>query len=105
MTKLAHECPHCGQPMLVKFGIRFQPKKAAMLDMIEQVTKGRGGIDGEALAWVFFPGVPKLQALQRVKSHICQINDMLVSTDWRVINANHAKREGAFYKLAITNAR
>src|SRR5512139_707187 len=96
---MKHVCEHCGQPIVVKFGVKFQPLKASMLDMIEDVTKGRGGIEGDALAWVFFPGVPKLKAKQRVRVHINQINDMLASTTWRVVNARKCKTDGALYQL------
>src|SRR5690349_23314750 len=80
------ECPHCGQPMTVRFGVKLPPKKAEFLDMIEQVTKGRGGIELESLASVFYPGVSKTVAKQRAKVHICQINDLLLSTDYRIVN-------------------
>ena len=80
------ECPHCGQPMLVRFGVRLPPKKAEFLDMIANVTKGRGGIDTESLASVFYPGVSRTVAKQRVKVHVNQINDLLVSTDWHIVN-------------------
>jgi len=80
------ECPHCGQPMTVRFGVRLPPKKAEFLDMIEKVTTGRGGIELESLASVFYPGVSKTVAKQRAKVHVNQINDLLVSTDWRIVN-------------------
>ena len=92
-------CPECGQPMLMKFGVRFQPKSASMLNRIEDATKGRGGIECETLAYVFFPGVPKKVAQQRVRTHVWQINEMLVSTNWRVVNARKCKHEGALYQL------
>lgn len=92
-------CPACGQPMLTKFGVRFQPQSAAILNMIEDVTKARGGIEGDALAWVFFPGVPKLVAKARVRVHVNQINEMLLSTNWRIVNARKCKRDGSLYQL------
>ena len=85
--------------MLMKFGIRFTRTQAAILDMIESQSKARGGIDGAALGWVFFPGIAKRIQSQRVKVHVCQINDMLVSTDYRIVNERPCKREGALYKL------
>lgn len=80
------ECAHCGQAMLVRFGIKLTPKKAEILDMITSVTKGRGGIEAESLGWVFYPGEAKRIATQRVKAHVCQINDLLVSTHYRIKN-------------------
>ena len=82
------KCPCCGQRILIRFGIKFQPKKADILDMINNLTQGRGGIDAETLGWVFYPGESKIKAKQRIKAHICQINDMLVSTDYRIENGN-----------------
>src|SRR5262245_44844413 len=79
------ECPTCGQPMRVRYGVRLQPKKAELLDMIEQ-TSGRGGVELETLAWVFYPGVPTKTAKDRIKVHINQLNDQLCGTDWRVVN-------------------
>lgn len=78
------DCPHCGQPMMVRFGERFPPKQAAILDMIADVTKGRGGIEMESLISVFYPGEPKNKASQRVRSNIIKINDRLVSTGYRI---------------------
>src|SRR5512139_3913572 len=80
-------CPACSEPVFAKVGVRFAPQSARILNMIEDVTKGRGGIERESLAPVFFPGVPKKVAMRRVKSHVCQINSMLLSTNWRIVNA------------------
>jgi hypothetical protein len=72
--------------MLMSFGVKLSLKKAEILDMSEQMMRGRGGIDIEALSWIFYPGVSKMTARDRIKSHVCQINDMLVSTDWHIVN-------------------
>jgi hypothetical protein len=82
------ECPHCGQPVLVRFGVRLPPKKASILDMIQNITKGRGGIEAESLGWIFYPGEPKRVATQRIKAHVCQINDLLVETEWKIENSD-----------------
>lgn len=87
------ECPHCGQQMTVRFGVKLPPKKAEFLDMIERVTRGRGGIELESLASVFYPGIQKRIAHQRVKVHVNQINDLLLSTDYRIVN------QGGLYRL------
>lgn len=89
-----HECPHCGQPMLVRFGVRFPPAKARMLDMIMDVSKGRGEISQESLSWVFYPGVAKKTAMHRVAVHVNQINDLLAETDVRIVKTSH--REGSY---------
>ena len=61
--------------------------------MIEEVSKGRGGIEISTLAWVFYPGVPRKAAHARVKNYICQINDLLASTDYRVVT------QGGLYRF------
>ena len=100
-------CPTCGQPLLMtKLGVKFRANgrptiKPDILAMIEDATKGRGGIDSEALGCVFFPGVSKRLQAARIRVHVCQINDMLASTDYRIVNARPYRRDGAFYKLAI----
>lgn len=74
--------------MLIVLGVRFPPLKAEMLRMISDTTRARGGTSRETLGWVFFGGVPKRAAENRVKTHVNQINDMLVETDYRVVNRN-----------------
>ena len=54
----------------------------------------RNGIELDRLAWLTYPDDPKPKARQRVKVHISQINDLLVSTDCRVINQH------GFYRFA-----
>jgi hypothetical protein len=76
-------CPTCGQPLLTRHGVRLPLKKAELLDVIEA---RRGGINLSALAAVFYPGVPAPAAHARIKNHICQINDLLVATNYRVAN-------------------
>ena len=91
------ECPHCGQQMLVRFGERFPPRQAAILDMIENVTRGRGGIELESLIAVFYPGESRSKASQNVRSNIVKINDRLVSTDYRITGPGSGKT--GFYRL------
>ena len=80
------ECPHCGQPMTVRFGVKLPRKKASILDMISDVTKGRGGIDVDTLSWVFYPDKRRPDARNLIRNHVCQINDLLLSTDVRIVN-------------------
>jgi hypothetical protein len=88
---MSEECPYCGQQMLVRFGIQFPTKKAEILDLIASSTEGRGGVDLDALAWVFHPNVFRKVAKQRIKVHVNQINDLLASTDWQIV-----KRDGLY---------
>ena len=85
------ECPHCGQPLMVRFGERFPPKQAQILDLIADVTKGRGGIEMESLIAVFYPGESKRVASQRVRSNIVKINDLLCATDYRIVGPGSGK--------------
>jgi len=78
------------------FGATFAPKKWLFLSMIKDSTLG---IAGHELAWVFYPGMSHRKAMDNVRVQINQINDQLVHTDWRIINKNKTKRNGAIYKL------
>jgi hypothetical protein len=91
MTK---HCPTCGQPLLTWHGVRLPPKQAAILDMIARASKGRGGIALNTLAWVFYPDVDTTRARQRIKTHVCQINDRLVSTERRIMRRSG---DGRYY--------
>lgn len=71
--------------MLTRHGVRLTPKKAAILDMIEDVSKARGGIEITTLAWVFYPGVADTVRRRRVSVHINQLNDLLASSDVRIV--------------------
>lgn len=78
------------------FGATFEPKKWLILSMIKDTING---IAGHELAWVFYPGVAHKRAMENVRVQVNQINDELVHTDWRIINKNKNKRNGAIYKL------
>ena len=87
-------CPACGQPVLVRHGIRLQRKKAELLDLIERHT-AHGGIALNRLAWLTYPDDPRLIARQRrVRVHINQLNDLLQATDCRVVNRDGRYRVG-----------
>lgn len=88
--------------MLIRFGERFPPKQAAILDMIIDVTKGRGGIEMESLISVFYPGENKKVASQRVRSNIVKINDLLCSTDYRIVGPGCGKT--GTYRFVVTEA-
>ena len=87
-------CPACGQPLLMRHGIRLQRKKADLLDVIEKYTKQGYGIELDRLAWLTYPDDPRSIACQRVRVHINQLNDLLEATDCRVVN-----RDG-FYRVS-----
>jgi hypothetical protein len=75
-------CPRCHRPYgEERFGIRLPFLKAQILDRIR--SAGDIGItSGELLADLWRDRRP-VQATT-VKSHVSQINDALVETDWRI---------------------
>ena len=59
-----HVCPHCGQRMLMRHGVRSPPLLADLFDMIER--SATRGVLCEALAWrLSWQGVPRCAALRR----------------------------------------
>lgn len=88
-----HICPSCGQPLTVRYGVKLQRKKAQIFDIIERHTNQDNGINLDRLAWYVYPEVPKPVGRERLKTQISQLNDVLESSDWRVVN-----RDGR-YKL------
>jgi hypothetical protein len=59
-TSKPTQCPHCGQRMLMRHGVRLSPKLADIFDMIEHA--GERGIDPEVLSSCFYPGKPQAAA-------------------------------------------
>lgn len=82
---MTQRCPACGQPILMRHGIRLQRKKADLLDLIEKHT-AHDGISLDRLAWLTYPDDPRPAACQRVRVHINQLNDLLEASEWRVVN-------------------
>jgi hypothetical protein len=74
-------CPTCGQPILMRHGVRLSPTKAAIFDMIE---RRQDGIALSSLAETLYPGVDHHLAVGRIKTQIWQINSLFESTDSRV---------------------
>ena len=92
--------------MLILFGVRFQPKKAEILSMISDVTKGRGGISMESLIGVFYPGISKRKAEGAVRVQINQINDLLIQTDYRIDNCYlRDKHKTQLYRLVSVEGK
>ena len=77
-----HTCPHCGQRMLMRHGVRLSPKLADIFDLIE-ASRPRS-ITREVLADVLFPGRNRRKAMKCVSVHINHLNDFLEPTDFRV---------------------
>ena len=82
-------CPHCGQPLLIRYGVKLTPKKAELLDLVERRA---AGVAIGALAETLYAGVSTKRAHDRIKTQVCQINDLLAATDYRII-----KRAGLYH--------
>lgn len=77
-------CPHCGQRMMMRFGVRLTPKKADIFDMLLSRSRAGGYLECDTLGWTFFPGQSKKRAGQTVRSHMSQLRDLFVSTDIKI---------------------
>jgi hypothetical protein len=66
---------------MTRLGVRLPPLKAAIVDKIR--AAGDIGItSAELVADVYFDR--RAVSAATVKAHVFQINDQLVSTDWRI---------------------
>lgn len=86
-------CPHCGQRMLVRHGVRLSPLLADLFDMIER--SGEAGITSEVLCGVFWPG----RGRDSLKSNISHLNTRLVETDYEVRAG--PGRHNPFYRVRL----
>jgi len=75
------KCPHCGQPMRMRCGVRLRRTEIEIFDVI---ARHPGGVDMETLIAAVYPGKPRQKACNVVHTHICNINDRLVETDYRI---------------------
>ena len=85
----AHVCPHCGQRMLMRHGVRLPPHLADLFDMIERSRKR--GILCEVLAGVFYSGKSSAAARQCVAVNISRLNDFLEQTDVRIARGSRGR--------------
>ena len=88
-------CPACGQPIMIRRGVRLGRVPLALFDMIERRPDG---VAAEELARLLYPGAATPIAVRVVRSHINQINDRLAETDWRIVN-RHDLEHGRRYFL------
>ena len=86
--------------MRTRFGVRLTRQQATILNKIEE----RGVIDIETLGWILYPGVAESKQKNRISVLVCQINDLLVSTDWHIVNVRPYSCHGALYQLAETKS-
>lgn len=75
-------CPHCGQRMLTRYGVRLPPHLADIFDMIER--SGDRGVRIEAIVGALYTGKPTAAARQAAKTNIVHINERLEETDKRI---------------------
>lgn len=93
MSALLHRCPACGQPVLIRHGVRLPPRLAAVFDSIERC--GENGINCEALAEILYPEKWTHAAKKLVAVNVCQLNEFLVQTDLMVTPG----RQGEPYRI------
>jgi hypothetical protein len=75
-------CPECHQRIATeRFGVRLPPLKAAILDKIK--AAGDLGIPSSEIIADLYSDRRSVSAAT-IKAHVVQINDQLVSTDWRI---------------------
>jgi hypothetical protein len=75
-------CPHCGQRMLVRHGVRLTPQLASVFDLISD-SRDRGVV-ADVLSWVFHPNKTKRAALRCVYTDVSRLNDLLEESDYAV---------------------
>jgi hypothetical protein len=90
----AGECPHCGQRMLIRHGVKLPPLLADIFDLIEH--SGKRGITREVLASVFWSDKSRKQAEACASVNINRINDFMVETD---VSIRMSGRPQGLYKV------
>ena len=75
-------CPHCGQRVLMRHGVKLSPLAADLFDMIER--SGERGVPTEVLLGVFWPGRPTATARNSLKTTIYHMNGLFAGTDIEV---------------------
>lgn len=91
-----HVCPHCGQRMLIRHGVRLPPKLADFFDIINR--SGERGITIRLLADIFYPGKSYSAARSNIAVNIHNLNSFLVETDIE-IGAGGKGNKGEPYKV------
>ncbi len=77
-------CPHCGQRMLLRHGVKLSPKQADIFDHIEH--SGTRGVPPDVLAWVFYPNSTKRNAQLALQVHVNQLNDRMGEAGLQICN-------------------
>ena len=75
-------CPYCGQPMLMRRGVRLTPLLADIFDRVERA--GSDGIALERLVGAIYGDKPTPAAAQTLKVNVHHLNMKLEETNFRV---------------------
>lgn len=81
-------CPHCGQRVLLRFGVILSPRRADVFDAIYN-QNNYGGIRADALKAMF-------GSISVVRVHISAINKALATTSWIIVCEGSSK---GFYRI------
>jgi hypothetical protein len=73
-------CPHCSREFEVRAGVLLTPLKARIFDVVNRA--GPDGIHTDDLFDIIFEDRSIGRA--NLKTHIWQINDKLLETDWMI---------------------
>src|SRR5262249_7172962 len=88
---MSYECPHCGQRLLMRYGVGLSPRQADIFDMIERAIAG-GGIEMDVLADLMTPGMATNKPRNQIRVHVHQINNKLEEPDYRIIGDRDSRR-------------
>lgn len=91
-------CPHCGQPMLTRNGVRVRLSRVHEA-MFDALARRPAGVTPEGLRGLLYAGVPTDDANNRLKAQIWHLNAALAGTGFYVAH----ERAGA-YRLVNANA-
>ena len=87
---MTDSCPHCHQPLRhVRLGICLPQRKAELFDSIK--VTGDAGITSHELWVMHYVNEKRDAEMNVIKSHINQINDLLVETDFKIVADGRGK--------------
>ena len=76
-------CPNCRQRLTQqRVGVHLGPVKIRIFDMIK--AAGDVGMSSQEIVHDLYR--EKGGNIGTIKAHICQMNDVLVETDWRIVS-------------------
>jgi hypothetical protein len=84
----AQVCPRCGQPLSTRYGVALSPMRLRLFDLIEH----RPGITSQQMATALYPGRDLKTARRTLYTHIVHTNEILESTDIRIVRLDGGYR-------------